>query len=93
MIAQIEDFNEDCVQISLPYLLYFLRKKPSKSEGGGGGFIFRLKTLFQFFPISFKVLELSECRSGDPYMTATSITHRIKNPLRRTSEHITILHF
>ena len=29
--AQIEDFNEDCVKISLLYLLYFLRNKLSKN--------------------------------------------------------------
>ena len=30
LIAQIDDLNEDCVEISGPYLLYFLRNKPSK---------------------------------------------------------------
>ena len=36
-IAQIEDLNEDCVKVSGPYLIYFLRKKPSKSVTVGSG--------------------------------------------------------
>ena len=36
-IAQIKDLNEDCVEISRPYLLYFLRNKPSNSVTIGLG--------------------------------------------------------
>ena len=36
-ISQIEDLNEDCVKISRPYLLYFLRNKSSKSVTVGFG--------------------------------------------------------
>ena len=54
-ITQIEDFNEDCVKISRPYLLYFPRNKLSKSVTVGS---------------VLKVLELFECRRGDPYITA-----------------------
>ena len=31
LTAQIKDLNKDCVKISLPYLSYFPRNKPSKS--------------------------------------------------------------
>ena len=31
LLAQIEDLNEDCVQISRSYLLYFPRNKSSNS--------------------------------------------------------------
>ena len=36
-IAKIEDFNEDCIKSSRPYLLYYLRNKQSKSIAVGPG--------------------------------------------------------
>ena len=35
LIAQIEDLNENCVKISCPYPLYFLRNRLSKSFMAG----------------------------------------------------------
>ena len=83
MIAQIKDWNEDCVKISAAYLLYFLRNKSSNSVTDGSGraglsrsivlndstgpkMVIKLYFNFSYF---FKVLELTECRLGDPYMT------------------------
>ena len=41
LLAQIGDFNRYCINISLPYILYSLRNKPSKSVSvGSGRFIF-----------------------------------------------------
>ena len=37
LIAQIEDFNEELVNISRPYLLYFPSNKQSKSVTVGSG--------------------------------------------------------
>ena len=37
LIAQIEDLNEDGVQISRSYILYFVIYKPSKSDTVGSG--------------------------------------------------------
>ena len=37
LIAQIEDLNKDYVKISGPYLICFLRNKPSKSVTLGSG--------------------------------------------------------
>ena len=37
LIAQIEYLNEDCVGISGPYLVYFMRNKPSRSVTVGPG--------------------------------------------------------
>ena len=37
LIAQIEDLNEDRVKISGPYLVYFLRNRPSNSGIAGSG--------------------------------------------------------
>ena len=36
-IPQIKDLDEDCVKMSGPYLIYFLRNKPSKSVTVGSG--------------------------------------------------------
>ena len=69
LIAQIEDLNEDCVKISGPYLLYFLRNKPSKSVTFGPSRK-EIELSFNFFRFILKVSELSECRRGYLYMTA-----------------------
>ena len=37
VITQIEDLNEYWVKISIPYLIYFLINKPSKSLTVGSG--------------------------------------------------------
>ena len=36
-IAEIKDLNEDCDKISGPYLIYFMRNKPTKSVTAGSG--------------------------------------------------------
>ena len=63
------------LKFQVPIPIYFLRNKPSKSVTVEPVHRFKRftqsenchKTLFQVF---LKVLELSECRRGDPYMTA-----------------------
>ena len=45
LIAQNGKLNEDCVKISGPYLLYFLRNKPSKSFTVGP--VYRFKRFSQ----------------------------------------------
>ena len=37
LIAQIEDLIKNCVKIVHPYLLYFPRNNPSKSDTDGSG--------------------------------------------------------
>ena len=79
LIAQIQDLNEDCIKMSHPYVLYFTRNNPSKIVAVGSvQFIVlndsaihktAIEKVFQFFS---KVLELFECRRGDPYTTANS---------------------
>ena len=70
-----KDLNEDCIQISLLCLVYFPGNKPSKSVT-----VHRFKRFsslkivinmyFNFFRLLVKVLELFECRRGNPYITA-----------------------
>ena len=72
--------NKVCVKISRLYLSNFLRNKPSKSVTvGPGRFIVLndsadpkmvIKLYFNFYDFFLKVLEQSEGRRGDPYMTA-----------------------
>ena len=68
---------EDRVKLSRLYLLYFPKNKSSKSViVRPGRFIVSaspkmvIKLYFNFFLFSLKVLELSEYRRGNPYMTA-----------------------
>ena len=71
MVAQIEDLNEDFVRT------IFSKKHVIKERycrAGLGRFIVlndsaSPNTLFQFFLTFLKVLELFECRRGDPYKT------------------------
>ena len=64
MIAQMKNFNDDCVKISIPYLSYFSRNKSSKSVTVGSGLFIVLndsarlkmfiKIYFIIYPISLK---------------------------------------
>ena len=75
----MEDLNEDCVKFSRLYLLYFLRNMPSKSVMVGPSQFIVLNDSaspkmvicinFNFFFDFLKILELFECRRGDPLMT------------------------
>ena len=77
LIAQIENFNKYYVKMSHNYLFYFLRNMPSKNVMVGRFIVLNdsassemvIQIYFHFFRYFLKVLELFECRRGDPYMT------------------------
>ena len=82
LIAQIEDWNEDCVAIFYTFQEISRQRALRSGRAGSvwaGRFIVLydsaspkmvIKTYFNFFSISLNVLELFECRRDDPYMTA-----------------------
>ena len=78
LIAQIKNFNKDCVKISSLYLICFPKNKPSKSVTAEPGWVgwgfdrFSLslndpKNVFQIFPILFEGFKY---RQSDPYIIA-----------------------
>ena len=89
-IAQIEDLNEDFVKILRPCLLYFPRNKPTKSVMVGlGRFIvlndsaspkMAIQIYLNISRFLLMVLELLECRRGNPYVTVNKNCIRFAHP-------------
>ena len=90
LIAQIEDWKRNCLNISLPYLSYFPRNKhygrAGPRQSWSGRFIVLIDSAnpkmvitiyFNFFPNFFKGFKLFECRRSDPYMTVNKNFVRI----------------
>ena len=79
-IAHIKELNKDCVNILLPYILYFPRNKPSKSiisaKKNLQFLIFHLKINFYWLKIIFWIL--NRVYSDRYELHLSDVTIRIK---------------